>query len=194
MARACWLQHLGPEGGQGHDGHATHGMTGQDRVGDVSGLQDEGEVAGQRDGVQRGGPPGRCAVSPLVVEHDPVAGLDQTAGDGDPHGVARGPAVGEHHGWAGPDVPRGEASTVGRRDGDLTRWFDLAPAQILESIGPSSDLRPGLTAGSGAPVGEGTSRGEGRRAAQDEEARMTQMKARLPLWDYRRPLSRARAC
>ena len=167
------VQHLGLEGGQGHHGHATHGMTGQDRIGDVSGLEDEGEVAGQRGGVERGGPPGRCAVSALVVEHDPVAGLDQTAGDGDPHSVAGGPAVGEHHGWAAPDVPHGEASTVGRRDGDLTRWFELAPAQILEPIGSSADLRPGLTAGLGAPVGDGTRGGNGRRAAQDDEATMS---------------------
>ena len=173
MARPRWFSTSGWKVARAITGHATHGMTGQDRIGDISGLEDEGEVAGQRGGIERGGPPGRCAVSALVVEHDPVAGLDQTAGDRDPHSVAGGPAVGKHHGWAAPDVPRGEASTVGRRDGDLTRWFELAPAQILEPIGSSADLRPGLTAGLGAPVGDGTRGGNGRRAAQDDEATMS---------------------
>ena len=117
------------------------------------------------------------AVAPLVVEHDPVTGLDQAAGDRDPDGVGAAPAVGEDHRRTFADIPHGQVGAVRRGQADRTGRLQRAPAEL------TGDRTEGSVPGGGGaraevagprgghlPVGDGAPHERGGGAERQEAA------------------------
>jgi hypothetical protein len=169
--RPPWPVRPGPPavGGQTHDGHAAHGVTGQHGVVHVAGLEHRGQVVGQCLHAQRCRPPAAGPVAALVVEHDPVAGLDQTAGHRHPYGVAATPAVGEHDAGPFAVIPDGEAGAVGGGDGQRGRFVQAAPTQGGQLRRRVERRRPRPRCGLRSILGPAIGRGTGRHRSQPAE-------------------------
>ena len=172
MARARWCQDAGMVGGQGHDGHATHGVARQHGIADIACSQDDGEVVGQHLDAQRRRAPAAGAVTPLVIEHHTVTGLDQTARHREPDFVGATPAVGEDDRRATSHIPHGQDAAVLRGDAELRRHLEISPPEVVGRRLLEGLVRCRSTAGAmrGGPSVSGGAADEGRRRANDEKA------------------------
>ena len=72
-------EHVGPVGGERHDCHTAHGMSGEYDVLDVGGVQDRLEVVRQGVERKRRGTSGAGTMAALVIEHGAVPLLPQAA-------------------------------------------------------------------------------------------------------------------
>ena len=193
MARAAGRQDLGVVGGECHDGHAAHGVPGQDGVGDVAGgrAPPPGRRPASRcstapcPGCWRRGPAGRRA--PRGDRIRPVGGRPGSRWRGCSSSSGGGPPLVPAH------IPHGQSAPSAGVHGELSGRLEHPPSQLSSSSpGRSSGgsvvqgpvrVREAAPSVGGRPAdqgGGGTEREEAATAAGDVER-----------WHYRRPLRRA---